>query len=261
MEPLTLESIFGLGGRRALVTGASTGLGVEFAEALAIAGADVALVARREDLLRDVAARLAAYRGRVAVIPADLAVADAAVDVFDRCEAELGPIDILVNNAGRHQAIRAERVTPEQWREVIALNLDAVFALCQEFARRRFRDGGDGRIINVGSVIGAVASSTPGLAAYAAAKGGLAMLTRQLAIEWGPRRITVNTIAPAYFPTELNAKDFENAKIRERIETFTPLGRLGQPGELRAALLFLASPAASYVTGATVFVDGGYTAW
>jgi NAD(P)-dependent dehydrogenase (short-subunit alcohol dehydrogenase family) len=261
MERVTLEDLFGLEGQRALVTGASSGLGVEFAEALVAAGADVALVARREDRLRAVAEELGRYGRRVAVVPADVTAPGAAAAILDRCEKELGPIDILVNNAGIHQAVRAEKISPEEWQRVIAVNLDAVFSLSQEFARRRFRIGAEGRIVNVGSIFGAVASSMPGLAAYAAAKGGITMLTRQLAIEWGKKGIRVNEIAPGFFPTELNAKDFERPEVRQRIETFTPLGRLGRPGELRAALLFLVSPAATYVTGSTVFVDGGYRAW
>ena len=262
MDARTLDDLFGLRGHRALVTGASSGLGVEFADALALAGADVALVARREERLKEVAAELSARHAvRVAAVPADLTGEGAAARILDGAEGALGPIDILVNNAGLHQAIRAEKMSGEDWRRVLELNLDAVFRLSQELARRRFAAGGGGRIVNVGSVLGHVASSMPGLAAYAAAKGAVAALTRQLAVEWGGRGITVNAIAPGYFPTELNAEDFERPAIRERIERFTPLGRLGRPGELRAALLYLVSPAASYVTGSTVFVDGGYTAW
>ncbi|MGH7857022.1 MAG: SDR family NAD(P)-dependent oxidoreductase, partial [Candidatus Binatia bacterium] len=227
MEPVTLETIFGLRGHRAIVTGASSGLGVEFAEALAIAGADVALVARREDRLREVAARLRKHSVRTAVVAADLTRPDSFGAIFDQAEAALGAVDILVNNAGLHQAIRAEKIGLDQWRRVIDLNLDAVFSLSQEFARRRFRERGGGRIINVSSIFGSVASSTPGLAAYVAAKGAITTLTRQLAIEWGTRGITVNAIAPGFFPTELNAGDFERPEIRQRIEAFTPLGRLG----------------------------------
>lgn len=258
----TLGDIFGLAGHRAIVTGASSGLGVEFAEALAIAGADVALVARRAERLADVARRLEAYGVRTVSVTGDLTDFASTPSIFDRCEQALGPIDILINNAGMHDAVRAEKTTFERWSRLLDINLNGAFVLCQEFARRRFRDGGPGRIVNVGSIFGAVASSTPGLAAYAASKGAIGMLSRQLAIEWAARGITVNVIAPGFFPTELNAEDFERRpEIRQRAETFIPLGRLGRPGELIAALLFLVSPAAGYVTGATVYVDGGYTAW
>jgi NAD(P)-dependent dehydrogenase (short-subunit alcohol dehydrogenase family) len=258
----TLDDIFGLRGHRAIVTGASSGLGVEFAEALAIAGADVAIVARRAERLADVARSLERYGVRAVALPGDLTQPDAIAVLFDRCEAALGPIDILVNNAGMLESVRAEKVTREGWTRLLDVNLDALFFSSQEFARRRFTRGEGGRIVNVGSIFGAVASSTPGLTAYAASKGAVTMLTRQLAIEWGGRGITVNSIAPAFFPTELNAADFDKQPaVKSRVETFTPLGRLGRPGELRAALLFLVSPAASYVTGSTVFVDGGYTAW
>jgi len=256
-----LDSIFGLAGHRALVTGASSGLGIEFAEALASAGADVALVARREDRLEEVARGLEAHGTRVAVVAADLAAAESIPAIVERCEQAIGPLDILVNNAGVMDPVRAEKVTLERWVRLVDVNLNAVFLLCQEFARRCFQRGGGGRIVNVGSIFGSVASSNPGLAAYAASKGAIGMLGRQLAIEWGGRGITVNTIAPGYFPTELNAEDFAKPGVRERVQAFIPLGRLGRPGELSAALLFLVSPTASYVTGSTVFVDGGYTAW
>jgi gluconate 5-dehydrogenase len=260
-EMSALEDIFGLRGKRALVTGASSGLGVEFAETLAAVGADVALVARREERLREVAAGLERLGVRTAVVPADLSAPEAAAEVFTRAEAALGPIDILVNNAGMHDPARAEKISVEHWERLLEINLSAVFRMAQEFARRAFARGAGGRIVNLGSIFGAVASSTPGFASYGAAKGGVAMLTRQLAVEWGKRGITVNTLSPGFFPTELNAEDFERPEIRERVESFIPLGRLGGPGELRAALLFLVSPAAAYVTGTTVFVDGGYTAW
>ncbi|MET0154131.1 MAG: SDR family oxidoreductase [Candidatus Binatia bacterium] len=258
----TLQDIFGLRGHHAVVTGASSGLGVEFAEALAIAGADLVLVARRAERLEEVSARLAHYGTRIAVVPADLTEFDSIPAIFDRCEQAVGPIDILVNNAGMHDAVRAEKISRERWTRVLDVNLNAVFFLSQEFAKRRFARAEPGRIVNVGSIFSAVASSMPGLTHYTTSKGGVSMLTRQLAVEWARRGITVNEIAPGFFPTELNVADFERQpEIRTRVETFTPLGRLGREGELWPALLFLVSPAASYVTGSTVFVDGGYTAW
>jgi gluconate 5-dehydrogenase len=258
----TLQDIFGLRGHRAVVTGASSGLGVEFAEALAIAGADLVLVARRAQRLEEVGATLSRYGTRIAVVPADLTEFDSIPAIFDRCEQAVGPIDILVNNAGMHDAVRAEKMSHERWTRVLDVNLNAVFFMSQEFAKRRLARAEPGRIVNVGSIFSAVASSMPGLTHYTTSKGAVSMLTRQLAVEWGTRGITVNEIAPGFFPTELNEEDFERQPaIRTRVETFTPLGRLGREGELRAALLFLVSPAASYVTGSTVFVDGGYTAW
>jgi NAD(P)-dependent dehydrogenase (short-subunit alcohol dehydrogenase family) len=257
----SLADVFGLEGRGAIVTGASSGLGVEFAEALAIAGANVAIVARRADRLEAVAERLATYGRKIAPVAADLEDLASIPDVVARCEKTIGPIDILVNNAGRQDPVRAEKTTPEQWTALLDLNLTAGFRLAQEVARRCFARSAAGRIVNVGSIFGVAASPMPGYAAYAASKGAITALTRQLAIEWGPRGITVNTLAPGFFPTELNARSFEKPGIRDRVEQSVPLGRLGRPGELTAALLFLVSPVASYVTGSTVLVDGGYTAW
>ena len=256
-----LEDVFGLVGRHAIVTGASSGLGVEFAEALALAGADVALVARREERLEAVASKLAGYGRKVVPVAADLYDLSSIPDIVTRCEEAIGPIDILVNNAGRQDPVRAEKTSLERWSKMLDLNLTAGFRLAQEVARRCFDRSAAGRIVNIGSIFGSVASSMPGYAAYAASKGAIIALTRQLAIEWGPRGVTVNTLAPGFFPTELNAESFQKPGIRDRVEQFVPLGRLGRTGELTAALLFLVSPAASYVTGSTVLVDGGYTAW
>lgn len=256
-----LDDLFGLAGRRALVTGASSGLGVEFAEALAIAGADVVLVARREDRLREVAGMLSAYPVKTGIVPADLSDLAAIGDVFTRAEAALGPIDIIVNNAGIADPGRAEKLSLERWQRMLDLNLTQAFLLSQELARRLIERKAPGRIVNVSSVLGAFGSAVYRLASYTAAKGALENLTRQLAIEWGAYGITVNSLAPGWFPTEMTGGGLEKGGNRERMELFTPLGRLGKPEEVRAALLYLVSPAATYVTGSTVYVDGGYSAW
>ena len=259
---MTIEEIFGLRGHRALVTGASSGLGVEFADTLAIAGADVVLVARREERLREVAARIAGERGvRTAFVAGDLCDLDALPALYRRCEDALGPIDVLVNNAGVMDSVRAERATLERWRRVLDLNLSAVFVLCQEFAKSRFAANAPGTIVNVGSVYSAVAGAAAGFAPYAAAKAGLANLTRQLCVEWGSRGIRANVLAPGFFPTELNDRDFSRPGVRERIEATIPMARLGNPVELRAALLSLVAPSATYTNGSVVFVDGGLTCW
>ena len=259
---MRLEDLFSLRGRRAIVTGASSGLGIEFAETLALAGADVVLVARREDRLRALAARLGKEHGiRSGIVAADLGDLERIPALYRRCEEALGAADILVNNAGIFDAVRAERISLERWRKTIDLNLNAVFALCREFANARFAAKATGVIVNVGSVNGSVAGAAPGFAAYAAAKAGIANLGRQLAVEWGTRGIRVNTLAPGFFPTELNADDFEKPGVKDRVLETIPLGRLGRPEELRPALLALVSPAATYTNGSVVTVDGGLTVW
>ena len=262
LDRMTLEDLFSLRGRRAIVTGASSGLGIEFAETLALAGADVVLVARREERLRELAAKLVTDHGvRAAIVAGDLGALEEIPALYRRCEEALGPVDVLVNNAGIFDPIRAERITLERWRKTIDLNLNAVFALCREFANARFAAKATGVIVNVGSVNGLVAGAAPGFAAYAAAKAGIANLGRQLAVEWGARGIRVNTLAPGFFPTELNDKDFEKPGVKERVLETIPLGRLGRGEELRPALLSLVSPFASYTNGSVVYVDGGLTVW
>lgn len=259
---MAIEKIFDLHGHRALVTGASSGLGVEFAETLAMAGADVVLVARREDRLRDVAKRIADdYGVGAAALSGDLGRLKGIGDLFRRCEGALGSIDILVNNAGKMDSVRAEKSTDERWQSLIDLNLSSVFLLCREFAKSRFAANEPGTIVNIASVYSAVGGPAPGFAAYAATKAAVANLTRQLAVEWGPRGIRVNALAPGFFPTELNATDFERPGVRERIEQTIPLGRLGSSEELRPAFLSLVAPGANYTHGSVVFVDGGLTIW
>ncbi|MGO9602536.1 MAG: SDR family NAD(P)-dependent oxidoreductase [Candidatus Binataceae bacterium] len=259
----SLDALFSLRGHRALITGASSGLGVECAHALALAGADVALIARRGDRVEKLAHDLARKYGTKAVgVGADVSV-DAGID---RALAEAtrvlgGEIDILVNNAGVSPTGRAENFKRESWDNAIAVNLTAPMILSQRVARSLIAAKRPGRIINMVSIYATVASSVYRLSAYAATKAGLANLTRQLAVEWAPYGILVNAIAPGWIPTEATEGGIAKAGNKERMEQFTPLGRLGTPEEIRGAVVFLASPASSYVTGAVLAVDGGYTAW
>jgi gluconate 5-dehydrogenase len=258
----SLDSLFSLRGHLGLVTGASSGLGVECGHALAIGGADVALVARRADRVEALAAELREkYRVRTFAIACDVTDDEDIGRTLARIRAELGEIDILINNAGISPTAPAEKFPREQWDATIATNLTAPMVLSQKIAARLIELGRPGRIINITSVLAAHGSAVYRLASYTAAKGALANLTRQLAIEWARYGILVNAIAPGWIPTEATAGGIAKPKWRERMETFTPMARLGKPEEIRGAVIFLASPAASYVTGSTIAVDGGYQAW
>jgi NAD(P)-dependent dehydrogenase (short-subunit alcohol dehydrogenase family) len=258
----SLPALFGLRGHLGLVTGASSGLGVECAHALALAGADVVLVARRGDRCEKLADELAQkFAIRAIGIAADVAI-EADIDrVIETARAKLGDIDILVNNAGVSPTGRAENFKRELWDNAIAVNLTAPMLLSQRVARRLIETKKPGRIINMVSIYAAVGSSVYRLAAYCATKAGLANLTRQLAVEWAPHNILVNAIAPGWIPTEATEGGIAKGANKERMEMFTPLGRLGTPEELRGAVIFLASPASSYVTGTVLSVDGGYQSW
>src|SRR5208337_4412373 len=257
-----LDSLFSLRGRRGLVTGASSGLGVECAKALAIAGADVALVAWRKDRVMRIAAELAKTHGVKAIgIGADVTREDDLDRVMAETSAALGGVDILVNNAGVSPTGRAENFKREAWDEAIAVNLTAPMMLAQRVARRLIETGQPGRIINMVSIYASVASSVYRLSAYAATKAALANLTRQLAVEWAGYGILVNAIAPGWIPTEATEGGIAKPANKERMEAFTPMKRLGLAHEIRGAVIFLASPASSYVTGSVISVDGGYQAW
>ncbi len=245
---------FRLDGRVAVITGASSGLGVAFAQAFAEAGADVALGARRTERLADTS-RLVERAGRRAVaVGTDVAqpeecqrLVQAAVDAFGR-------VDVLVNNAGIGAAVPASRETPEQFRSVLDVNLHGCYWMAQ--AAARVMPPGSS-IVNIASVLGLVTAGLP-QAAYAASKAGLTGLTRDLAAQWtGRKGIRVNAVAPGFFATEMT-EQYPPGYLDGRIAA-VPAQRAGDPSELAATVVFLASDAAGYITGVTLPVDGGLT--
>jgi NAD(P)-dependent dehydrogenase (short-subunit alcohol dehydrogenase family) len=246
---------FSLAGRVAVVTGASSGLGAGFARALADAGADVVLAARRVDRLADVAAEIEATGRLVLAVPTDVTSPDDCTALAAAAVAGLGRVDILVNNAGLGTAVPALRETPEEFRDVVEVNLLGAYWMAQACAR--VMEPGSS-IINIASVLGLVKSWAP-QAAYAASKAGLIGLTRDLANQWSGRKgIRVNALAPGYFASEMTDQ-IPADLVQGYLTAHTPLGRMGEQAELDAAVVFLASPAASYITGVTLPVDGGLT--
>ncbi len=237
-----------------VVTGASSGLGVAFAQAFAEAGADVVLGARRVDRLPETGRLVEQAGRRYAHLQTDVTVPEQCEALVAKAVDTFGRVDVLVNNAGLGWAKPASRETPEEFLRVVDVNLNGAYWMAQAFGRAA-RDGGS--IINISSVLGLHPGTLP-QAAYAASKAGLIGLTRDLAAQWtGRKGIRVNAIAPGYFPTEMT--DELHASEAEVVKAMTPAGRLGDPMELAAVGVFLASAAASYVTGITVPVDGGMT--
>ncbi len=249
--------LFDLTGRIALVTGSSQGLGLAIARGLAQAGAAVVLNGRDEKKLAATADALRA--DGVKVYPAAFDVTDGAAGAaaVARAEAEFGVIDILVNNAGIQRRAPLAEMTEEQWRSVIDTNLTSAFLVSRAVAPRMIARG-RGKIINICSVMSEV--SRPTIANYAAAKGGLKMLTRAMAVEWAKHGLQTNGIAPGYFVTELNQPLVENVDFNKWICGRTPAGRWGQPHELAGAAVFLASTASDFVNGQVLYVDGGLLA-
>jgi NAD(P)-dependent dehydrogenase (short-subunit alcohol dehydrogenase family) len=257
-----LTQLFSLKGHVGLVTGASSGLGVECARALAMAGADVAIAARRVDRLDRLAPELAKTYGIKAIgVAADITADKDLERLTATVQSRLGDIDILVNNAGISPTGRAELLPRATWDAALATNLTAPMMLAQLVARRLIEGKRPGRIINIVSIYGLRASSIYRLSAYTASKAALTNLTRQLAVEWAGYGILVNAIAPGWIPTEATEGGMAIHENRARMERGTPLGRLGRPEEVRGAVIYLASAASSYVTGAVLSVDGGYAAW
>lgn len=247
--------MFNLIGRVALVTGASSGLGQQFARALADNGAAVVLVARRTDRLLDLQQEIEAKGGKALAVEADVTDRAAMVAAFNAAEKAFGTVTILVNNAGvAQQSVRATDVTPEEWRRVLGVDLDAVFYWAQEAARRMIAAGKQGAIVNIASVLGFGVSK--GTAAYAVAKAAVVQTTKALSVELAFKGVRVNAIAPGWFVTEINDTYLES-EAGLALKRDIPMGRFGNAGDLDGALLLLVSDAGAYMAGATIVVDGG----
>ncbi len=249
---MSVLDLFRLDGKVAVVTGASSGLGVAFARALAEAGADVALGARRVDRLDETKSLVEATGRRAITVATDVADPEQCQALVDAAMAEFGRVDILVNNAGIGTAVPATRETPEQFRQVVDVNLNGCYWMAQ--ACGRVMQPGSS-IINISSVLGLTTAGLP-QAAYAATKAGLIGLTRDLAQQWtGRKGIRVNALAPGFFDSEMT-EQYPPGYLESQ-QGRIPAGRKGDPEELAAALVFLASDAGGYITGQTLSVDGG----
>jgi len=249
--------IFKLDGYCALVTGGSKGLGRAFAKALAGAGADVVLTSRHLNEAQEAADEIVAAGRRALALEADTTDRAAMAEVARRGEEAFGKIDILVNNAGINIRRPTQEVGDDEWDSVIDINLKGCLICAQAVAPGMIARG-YGRIINLGSILSSIAIA--GRAAYAASKHGVLGLTRALALEWAPHGVTVNCLCPGPFETPMNRQLMSDPVAYQTFIAKIPMGRWGQPEELDGAILFLASPASSFVTGTALYVDGGWTA-
>jgi gluconate 5-dehydrogenase len=253
---------FRLDGKRACVTGGSKGLGLAMARGLAEAGADLVLIGREETTLSSARESLAATGRDIRILPADVAEPEASELAAQHALATWGPIDILINNVGgRRIDVPTEQLALDDWRRIMDLNLTSAF-LWSRILGGAMLERGWGRVINVASISGVIASRGIAGRSYETAKAALIQFTRALAADWAPKRVTVNAIAPGGFLTDPNRRWFSlRPELRTTFERMIPMGRLGEPDELAPLAVYLASEASSYMTGAVLVIDGGYVLW
>lgn len=254
-----MKNYFDLSGRVAVVTGASAGLGLQMAKALASQGANLVLLARRMNLLEENAKAITEEFG-VEVLPfaCDITKTENVKEAVKATMDKFGRVDVLINNAGTGAVGPAEEITDEQFQHELNIDLYGSFVCAREFAKEMIK-ANYGRIINIASMYGLVGNLIVGSAPYHAAKGGVVNLTRALAAEWGKYGITVNSICPGYFYTDLTTATLDSDYFQAIAKNNIPLGRYGKNGELDTCAIFLSSPASTYVNGQNIAVDGGYT--
>lgn len=254
-----MKNYFDLTGHVAVITGASTGLGLQMARAYASQGANLVLLARRINLLEDNAKQLnAEFGAEVLPLQCDITITEQVKAAVEATMNKFGRVDILVNNAGTGAVGPAEEITDEQFKHEVDIDLFGTFVCAREFGKRMIA-AGYGRIINIASMYGLVGNMIIGSSPYHAAKGGVVNLTRALAAEWGKHGVTVNSICPGYFYTELTTATLDSDYFQDMAKRSIPMGRYGKSGELDTCALFLASPNSTYVNGQNIAIDGGFT--
>lgn len=256
-----MKNYFDLKGQVAIVTGCSTGLGVQMAKALANQGAVIVALARRQELIDAVAKEIHdTYNVDTLAIKCDITNTQMVDDAVAKVLEKFGRIDILINNAGTGAVAPAEDITDDQFNGEMNVDLFGTFRVARAVAKQAMIPAKYGRIINIASMYGLVGNKIAGSAPYHAAKGGVVNLTRALASEWGKYNITVNSICPGYFYSPLTKETLDSDFFQQNAKTMIPMERYGNEGELDSTAIFLASPATTYVTGVALPVDGGYTA-